>query len=355
MSLERIVAARVRRYALELDLGSGPIERLGWTLELTDEAGRVGLGDLAPWPGFGAGEEAALADLAERATRLVGAAPRPPEGPSPEASYCVGLALADLEAQARGLSLARLLTAAPAEQVECHGLVRDAESAAAAVNAGATVLKVKVRGAEDVARVAAIRETVGPAIRIRLDANGAWTLRRARTLLPRFEPYAPEWIEQPTRGLKTLARLANWTTIPLAADEDVRAEDLDALCEAVDVVVIKPMFLGGPREALAFARRARRRGLKVCVTSALESRVGRLGALHVAAALADGEVHGVALDRPGPVAVPPGVGLGLDERAVAPRAPRVRLAELPRRALDALRARLPRLLRASTPPRPVSS
>ena len=63
-------------------------------------------------------------------------------------------------------------------------------------------------------------------------------------------------------------------------------------------IVIKPMFLGGVAQAFHWARRIRDTGLGVCITHAFESNVGRMGALHLSAALNDGGTHGVSTARP---------------------------------------------------------
>ena len=78
--------------------------------------------------------------------------------------------------------------------------------------AGCTTAKVKVgeRGqslAQDVARVAEVRAVLGPAGRIRVDANGAWDLDEARRALTALAPYGLEYAEQPCATLDDLGRL----------------------------------------------------------------------------------------------------------------------------------------------------
>ena len=95
--------------------------------------------------------------------------------------------------------------------------------------------------------------------------------------------------------------------------------------EAADVLILKPMVLGGLAAARGVAEAARARGVAVVVTSMIESAVGRTGALHLAASLGPtGHAHGVATGdllardlAPGPafeegaMAVPAGPGLGI--------------------------------------------
>ena len=72
--------------------------------------------------------------------------------------------------------------------------------------------------------------------------------------------------------------------MPLAADEMI-AVDPEGALERAQIIVLKPMLLGGLVTALRFARRAHGRGRKIVVTSSLESAVGRAGAAHLAAAV----------------------------------------------------------------------
>jgi L-alanine-DL-glutamate epimerase-like enolase superfamily enzyme len=57
------------------------------------------------------------------------------------------------------------------------------------------------------------------------------------------------------------------------------------VADAADVLVCKPMALGGPVRTLAIARRAADRDVEAVVTTTIDAVVARIGALHVAAAL----------------------------------------------------------------------
>ncbi|MTE23340.1 o-succinylbenzoate synthase [Microbacterium sp. ZXX196] len=158
---------------------------------------------------------------------------------------------------------------------------------------GCRTVKVKVaeRGqalADDVDRVAAVREAVGPEGRVRIDANGGWNVDEAERALHALAPYDLEYVEQPCGSVAELAeireRLADWA-IPVAADESVRkAEDPVAVARAgaADIVVVKAQPLGGARRALDIVERA---GLTAVVSSALDTSVGLAQGAHLAAAL----------------------------------------------------------------------
>ena len=154
---------------------------------------------------------------------------------------------------------------------------------------GCTTAKVKVAEAgqslaDDEARVAAVRAALGPAGRVRVDANGGWSLEQARRALDVLGPYGLEYAEQPCAALEDLAALRGRGVL-VAADESVRkAEDplRVARLGAADVLVLKVAPLGG---VAAGARVARACGLPVVVSSALDTSVGISAGVALAAAL----------------------------------------------------------------------
>ena len=157
---------------------------------------------------------------------------------------------------------------------------------------GCRTAKVKVaeKGqgeAEDIERVAAVRDALGPSGAIRVDANGGWDLDVAARMLRRLAVYSLEYAEQPCASLEELAALRRLVDVPVAADESVRkAEDPFRVraAGAADIVVIKVQPLGGVRNALRVANEC---GLPVVVSSAVDSSVGLAAGVALAAALPD--------------------------------------------------------------------
>jgi o-succinylbenzoate synthase len=140
---------------------------------------------------------------------------------------------------------------------------------------------------DDIDRVAAVRDALGPQGRIRVDANGGWDVDQAAKMLDRLAPYGLEYAEQPCGSLDELAALRKRTEVPLAADESIRkASDPMAVraAGAADIVVLKVAPLGGVRQALLVAQAC---GLPVVVSSAVESSVGLAAGAALAAALPD--------------------------------------------------------------------
>jgi O-succinylbenzoate synthase len=157
---------------------------------------------------------------------------------------------------------------------------------------GCTTAKVKVAEAgqplaDDIARVEAVRDALGPGGQIRVDANGGWSLDEAATALLQLTKFGLEYAEQPVASLSDMAALRRRVDVRLAADESVRKAD-DPLrisgLEAADIVVLKVQPLGGVRSCLEIAEAC---GLPVVVSSALETSVGIAAGVALAAALPD--------------------------------------------------------------------
>jgi O-succinylbenzoate synthase len=170
------------------------------------------------------------------------------------------------------------------------------EEAAAIVKAsrGCRTAKVKVAEpgqtpAEEQARLEAVRDALGPDGRIRVDANGAWSIDEAVARIPLLASAAGglEYVEQPCATVEELAVVRRKVDVPVAADESIRraadpyrVRDL----EAADIAVLKVQPLGGVRACLRIAEDI---GLPVVVSSALETSVGIAAGVALAAALPD--------------------------------------------------------------------
>jgi O-succinylbenzoate synthase len=180
--------------------------------------------------------------------------------------------------------------------VSCTVPALDPEAAATLVRgSGCRTAKVKVaeRGqtlGDDLDRVAAVRDVLGPAGRIRIDANGGWDVDTALGALTRLNAYGLEYAEQPCPSVEELAdlrrRLARaGIDVPVAADESIRrVEDplRVARLHAADIAVLKVQPLGGVAACLDLAGRI---GLPVVVSSAIETSIGIRAGLALAAAL----------------------------------------------------------------------
>lgn len=299
-------------------------------IRLADDDGTEGWGEAAPLESYdGVSVDEVIDALREGP---------PPRGSAPQARTAWELAELDLQARRRGKPLGEpgadaipvntTLPAGPPEEV--------AEAAAAGLRAGYSCFKVKVGLPDDVDRVAAVREAIGPWPALRVDANGAWTPAEAATRLTSLEPFDLQLVEQPCATLEEMAELRPRIGLPIAADESIHsAEDVRraASLGACGAVNVKLSASGGFGPARATLRAAHEAGLLAWVSSTLDGPWGIAAALQLAAGerltlacglatlgLFDAEIA-AALPAPvgGLMGVPQGPGLGVEvsERALA--------------------------------------
>ena len=167
------------------------------------------------------------------------------------------------------------------------------EQAAAIVRrSGCGTAKVKVaeKGqtlADDIERVEAVRDAIGPRGRVRVDANGAWTVDEAVSAIAALNlaAHGLEYVEQPCASVEDLAAVRRRVGVPIAADESIRraADPFRVVeLEAADIAVLKIAPLGGVHACLRIAEQI---GLPVVVSSAVDTSIGLAAGLALAAAL----------------------------------------------------------------------
>jgi L-alanine-DL-glutamate epimerase-like enolase superfamily enzyme len=283
-------------------------------VRVRDERGRSGFGVAAP-------DEAVTGETLEASARAIDEVIRPhvvgtdPERvarlsvslerlarKAPAARAAVEMAVWDLLGRRAGLPLYRLLGGfrtriITSVTIGISSLRETLAEARERMGQGFQVLKIKGgrNVDEDVERLLRLRELVGPRIRLRFDANQAYTAEQALELVERTKAARLEVIEQPTprdelRALRTVQRKS---PIPVMADESI-LDLFDAFRLArgrlADLVNVKLMKVGGILPALSAISVGHSSGLSVMVGCMDESELG------IAAGLA------VALARPGVVA-----------------------------------------------------
>ncbi|MEU1886633.1 dipeptide epimerase [Micromonospora sp. WMMD987] len=320
-------------------------------VEVTDTDGRSGYGE-APqvWQVTGAsvaGAEACVRDLL--APAVVGrdaddvlarcAEMEATVAGNEAARSALDVALHDLAARRLGVPLVRFLGGGtlrlPTDVTLAAG---DAGQLAAAARQrraeGFDVLKLKVGtdAAGDLERVRAVREAVGPQVRIRLDANQGWTPREAVRVIRGVQDAGldVELVEQPVArwDLDGMAWVGDRVDVPILADEAVfGVRDLVEVIRrrAADLVNVKLAKCGGLRPARTLLELARAHGMGTLVGSMMESEVGVGAAASLAAAyrtsavsdldaawwLASSPVHGGLRYEGATVVLPDVPGLGI--------------------------------------------
>lgn len=208
----------------------------------------------------------------------------------------IEMALWDILGKAAGLPLYRLLGGPVRETVttkfSISGLEpeRAAEIAHWAIAEGFRTVKVKVGldPEQDVARVRAVREAIGPNVRLGVDANGGWSPRVAIQTIRRLQEFDLLFAEQPVAAADVawMADVRRNVTVPIMADESVfTLQDAMALTRenAADVLSVY-VGKGGIGPARKMAAVAEAAGITCTVGSNLEMGIATAAMLHLAMA-----------------------------------------------------------------------
>ena len=168
-----------------------------------------------------------------------------------------------------------------------------AEDAVDAVKRGYDTIKVKVgvNPSLDVERLLAIRRATGPDVRIRIDANQAWTPKQAVRILDQMEErgIGLELVEQPVKAadFDGLKYVTDRSPVPVLADEAVFSPE-DALrimqYHAADMVNIKLMKCGGLYNAQKIISAAEVYGCECMLVCMLEAKISVNAAVELACA-----------------------------------------------------------------------
>jgi O-succinylbenzoate synthase len=163
-----------------------------------------------------------------------------------------------------------------------HRLVADAGCRTAAVRVGGPL-------AEDLARLEAVRDALGPSGAIRCDANGQWDIDTAVAAITAADRVACgiEFVEQPCATLEDVAAVRRRVDVRIAVGQSIRDSDAPLrlpLADCADIAVLTVAPLGGVRRALRVAEAC---ALPCVVAGELQSSIGIAGGLALAGVLPD--------------------------------------------------------------------
>jgi L-alanine-DL-glutamate epimerase-like enolase superfamily enzyme len=206
--------------------------------------------------------------------------------PPGAARNAIDCALFDLEARMSGRTAAEIAGSPPLRPVETAFTLSlgtpEAMAEAAGAAADRPLLKVKLGGSGDQARIAAVREAA-PGARLIVDANEAWSPADIEGNTAACFEAGVELIEQPLPAGDDAALSAIPRIVPVCADESLHtAADLATLAGRYDVVNIKLDKTGGLTEALALRADAQRLGFRIMVGCMVGTSLAMAPALLVA-------------------------------------------------------------------------
>ncbi len=240
--------------------------------------------------------------------------------PAGAARNAVDCALWDLEAKQTGRAVWQLAgLAEPGTVVTAYTLGVDTPeimAAAAKENAWRPLIKLKLTGEGDIARVEAVRDAA-PDTKLIVDANEGWSPGMVEPFSIELARLNVVMIEQPLPA-SAAAMLADCAhPIPICADESCHTRaGIDGLARCYDMINIKLDKTGGLTEALALRDAARARGLSVMIGCMVATSLAMAPALLVAQGAEIVDLDGPLLladDRPN--------GLRYDGSTVSPADP----------------------------------
>jgi len=279
-------------------------------LSQTGDDGRVatGRGECVPYAHYGETVEGVIAAIEGLRPRIedgldrIGLQEALPAGAARNALDC---AYWDLEAKRAEKPAWRLCGLSPPEPViTAYTLSLDTPEAmgrAAAENAARPLLKLKLAGPDDLARVEAVRANA-PETRLIVDANEGWSLDDYVELAPRLAALGVALIEQPLPAGQDAPLAGVQRPVPVCADESCHATDsLAEIAGCYDVVNIKLDKTGGLTEALRLKQAALAQGYRIMVGCMLATSLAMAPAVLVAQGAGFVDLDGPLLlgrDRP---------------------------------------------------------
>ena len=317
-----VLAARIERWPIagQFTISRGAKTEAVTVVAEVSRSGHVGRGECVPYPRYGETAEATLAALSSMQDAVGRGLDR--EALQAAMRACAArnaldCALLDLEAKLRGVRVWELL-ARPAPQA-CKtaytislGSV-EAMAAAAAKAAHRQLLKIKLGGEDDGARIAAVRKAA-PQSELIVDANEGWTAANLEQNLAACASAGVTLVEQPLPAGRDAALSRISRPIPVCADESVHDRaSLEGLRERYDAVNIKLDKAGGLTEALALADAAQAQDFAIMIGCMVATSLAMAPAMLLAA-----QARFVDLDGPLLLAHDREHGLRYEESLVYP-------------------------------------
>jgi muconate cycloisomerase len=238
---------------------------------------------------------------------------------NPFAKAAIEMALLDLQGQILGVPVYQPLGG---HQPEARAGIRlkfvigavepelAAQRARRMVERGWKAIKIKTgrheHPREDIDRLRAVREAIGPDVWLSVDANGGYTVEQAIWAAKRWEKLDVALFEQPTRrgDHVSMAEVRRHSGIPIMADESVFTpqDALDVIRHrAADVLSIYPGKHGGLRATQQIAKLAEAAGIPCTIGSNLEREVATAAMAHVTVCTANIQCERFPGDLIGPL------------------------------------------------------
>lgn len=293
--------------------------REGLIIELKNAEGATGCGEISPLPGLSreslsSAKQQILKlqkflidqEISNHFEQLNGKFEQwlGPYKLAPSVRYGLEMAVLNLIANTKHLNLQQLISQFKHDRVPVCALVSSLpkdipQEVEKLVEQGFRTLKLKVGQhsiEEDIQTVQKINAIIENKALLRLDANQQWNVNKAVTFGNEIGCAAVEYIEEPFADKTQFDEFFMKTTIPIALDESLQEVEFKEVksFSSVDVLVLKPLVLGGIERTWSWMKQAKQFGLATVISSSFETGLG----ITALANLAGGShvVHPAGLD-----------------------------------------------------------
>jgi o-succinylbenzoate synthase len=285
-------------------------DRSGFLIRISDEHRYLGIGEVAPLPGLHKENLAEALENFREVVPLLESREIPPglerldsgfenwigeKAVLPSVRFGLEMAILNLLADHRNLSLGRLLSQSCQQAVQINGLLfgegdEALEDAKRLVGDGYRMVKMKVGRKsidEEIGVVNRLQEIINEKARLRIDANRRWSFAEAVRFAKSVGLQNIEYIEEPCPDSKQLNDFFDQTQMPIALDESLDELRLDELenVGGLKALVIKPSFIGGFERSMRLVRYGISIHIYPVISSSFESGLGLCALANFAASL----------------------------------------------------------------------
>tara|TARA_Y100000994_G_C15697375_1_gene443833 strand:- start:1696 stop:2724 length:1029 start_codon:yes stop_codon:yes gene_type:complete len=212
----------------------------------------------------------------------------------PSLNFALDIALLDIKSKSKKISLSKYLNSNALEQVHFSDFYfenKKNNSKIVKIKLGKSSLNDDIKYFESVINHLK-QDTV-----FRIDLNQSYTLDKLVFLLNHFKDIKIQYIEEPIKNpnIIDIKRIKNLTSFPLALDETIISKNYDELISSglIDYAILKAPLFGSIKDIFNFKKYLEKYNTKLVLSSPLQTPVGNMSSIHIAAALELKDLHGL--------------------------------------------------------------
>jgi len=215
----------------------------------------------------------------------------------PSLHFGIDTALYDIESKKNKVSLSKFLSSVAYDKIKFSNLYLN-QSKKINYHAKAIKYKLGVRSIDEDIQILESISNNNKLIKFRLDANRNYTFQEFSAVYKKVRKFNIDYFEEPIQNpnLEKLKKMKDKFNLKIAIDESLYDGSDYSLWideKLIDSMIIKPSILGGYIKNLNLYKMAQKNNLRIIFSSSLESNIGNMATIHLAATLNDNEEHGL--------------------------------------------------------------